>query len=75
MTSSQADNWKLGLFVLIGVGMLFGAFIWLGAARFSEEYYYAVTYVDESVQGLRVVGGDESVGKPEVFAVAEAEHG
>lgn len=53
-TSTGTNHWKLGLFVVVGIGALVGAVFWLGARRFHREAFPAVTYFDESVQGLEV---------------------
>lgn len=52
MIGPQANHWKLGLFVLSGALLVFFAVIWFGAARFDRRMIEAVTYIDESVQGL-----------------------
>lgn len=51
---SRTEHWKLGLFVSLGIGVAIGMLFWLGMARFRREAIYAVTYFDESVQGLDV---------------------
>src|SRR5437763_709410 len=45
---------KLGLFVLLAVGVTLGTLFWLGARRFRRESFPAISYFDESVQGLDV---------------------
>lgn len=52
--SRQASKFKVGLFVLIGVGMLVVALVWLGATRYLKGTTTYVTYFAESVQGLQV---------------------
>ena len=54
MADTATNHWKLGLFVLLGLGALIGALFWLGAQRFNREAIPAVTFFDESVQGLDV---------------------
>jgi paraquat-inducible protein B len=54
MATTATNHWKLGLFVVLGIGACVGALFWLGAQRFNREAYQAVTYFDESVQGLDV---------------------
>ncbi len=54
MATTATNHWKLGLFVLLGVGVMLGALFWLGARRFRRESFPAVSYFDESVQGLDV---------------------
>ena len=54
MATTATNHWKLGLFVLLGIGVTLGAVFWLGARRFRRESFPAVSYFDESVQGLDV---------------------
>ena len=55
MAATTATNhWKLGLFVLISLFVMIAALFWLGARRFQRTSFPAVTYFDESVQGLDV---------------------
>jgi phospholipid/cholesterol/gamma-HCH transport system substrate-binding protein len=54
MATTATNHWKLGLFVLLAVGALLGTLFWLGARRFHRESFQAVSYFDESVQGLDV---------------------
>ena len=54
MATTATNHWKLGLFVVLGVGVMLGALFWLGARRFRRESFRAVSYFDESVQGLDV---------------------
>jgi paraquat-inducible protein B len=54
MATTATNNWKLGLFVLLGVAAMLGTVFWLGARRFRRESFPAVSYFDESVQGLDV---------------------
>src|SRR5438046_6606702 len=54
MATTATNHWKLGLFVLLAVVALLGALFWLGARRFHRESFAAVSYFDESVQGLDV---------------------
>lgn len=54
MASTATNHWKLGLFVLLGLGASLGALFWLGAQRFHRESFPAIAYFDESVQGLDV---------------------
>jgi paraquat-inducible protein B len=54
MVTTATNHWKLGLFVLLAVGAMVGALFWLGARRFRRESFPAVSYFDESVQGLDV---------------------
>jgi phospholipid/cholesterol/gamma-HCH transport system substrate-binding protein len=54
MATTATNHWKLGLFVLVAIGAMIGALFWLGAQRFQRASFPAVTYFDESVQGLDV---------------------
>jgi paraquat-inducible protein B len=53
-TAATTNHWKLGLFVLVGIGAIIGSLFWLGARRFHRESFPAVSFFDESVQGLDV---------------------
>ncbi len=52
--SDQARYFRLGVFVLVGTGLLLAALILFGGGRFFEEGELMETYLDESVQGLDV---------------------
>jgi ABC-type transporter Mla subunit MlaD len=53
--SLKAHYFRVGLFVLVGMALIVGAIIAFGVgAVMEEEYYYAETYFEESVQGLEV---------------------
>ena len=54
MATTATNHWKLGLFVLLAVGVTVGTLFWLGARRFRRESFPAISYFDESVQGLDV---------------------
>lgn len=54
MATTATNHWKLGLFVLLGIGAMLGVLFWLGARRFRRESFPAISYFDESVQGLDV---------------------
>jgi ABC-type transporter Mla subunit MlaD len=54
MATTATNHWKLGLFILLAVGAMLATLFWLGARRFQRESFQAVTYFDESVQGLDV---------------------
>ena len=54
MATTATNNWKLGLFVVVGVLTMVAALFWLGARRFQRTSFPAVSYFDESVQGLDV---------------------
>ncbi len=50
--SAQASYFRLGLFVLVAIGLLVAGVIVLGAGSWFKEGIMAETYVDESVAGL-----------------------
>jgi paraquat-inducible protein B len=54
MATTATNHWKLGLFVVIGVVAIVAVTFWIGAQRFERESFQAVSYFDESVQGLEV---------------------
>lgn len=49
---NQANYWKLGAFVMAGIGLAFATLVWLGAGDWNRKTRTIVTYFDESVQGL-----------------------
>jgi len=54
MPATTTNHWKLGLFVVVGIGAIIGVLFWIGAQRFHREAFPAVVFFDESVQGLDV---------------------
>jgi ABC-type transporter Mla subunit MlaD len=54
MSNEPAERWKLGLFVIVGALLAFALVLWLGATRYGRDAQEAITYFDESVQGLEV---------------------
>ena len=50
--SSQAEKFKIGLFVVASLTLAIGIVIWLGATRWFQESQTVVAYFSESVQGL-----------------------
>lgn len=50
----QTNHWKLGLFVVTGLAIGLATVFWLGLRRLNRDALPAVTYFDESVQGLDV---------------------
>jgi phospholipid/cholesterol/gamma-HCH transport system substrate-binding protein len=48
------NHWKLGLFVILGVGMALAALAVLGARRWNDKTVSYLSFFDESVQGLEV---------------------
>jgi phospholipid/cholesterol/gamma-HCH transport system substrate-binding protein len=51
--SSQADKFKIGLFVVGSLLLAVAVVVWLGASRYFKESKIAVAYFSESVQGLQ----------------------
>lgn len=54
MATTATNHWKLGLFVVSAIAAMIGAAFWVGAHRFQRETFQALSYFDESVQGLNV---------------------
>ncbi len=54
MAAATANRWKLGLFVVTGIGVAFATVLFLGSQRLKKETFDIVTYFDESVQGLEI---------------------
>lgn len=54
MAATAATRWKLGLFVVVSLGLALGSLLWLGETRFWRNTVPIVTYFDESVQGLDI---------------------
>lgn len=54
MASTATNHWKLGFFVLIAILAAIGVTFWIGARRFERDSFKAISYFDESVQGLEV---------------------
>ncbi len=52
MSLEAANPWKVGLFVVIGIASTVGAIFWLAARRLNPEVIPAITYFNESVEGL-----------------------
>jgi paraquat-inducible protein B len=52
--SAPSNHWKLGLFVVVGVGCFLALLVLLGASSLKKESVTYHTYFDESVQGLDV---------------------
>ncbi|WP_319583800.1 MlaD family protein [uncultured Pseudodesulfovibrio sp.] len=50
----KKDYFKLGLYIILGTGMLLAVVVILGAGRFFQTTYPLETYFDESVNGLSV---------------------
>jgi len=54
MKHNDARHLKVGVFVVVSLGLLFIALAMLGANAFLKETFMVETYIDESVQGLDV---------------------
>lgn len=52
--SAPSNHWKLGLFVVVGIGAFLGMLAFLGTRSLQKETVTYKTYFDESVQGLDV---------------------
>jgi ABC-type transporter Mla subunit MlaD len=52
--SSQANYFKIGVFVLAGFALLAGALIFLGAGSAFRPKIYLETYIDGTVQGIDI---------------------
>jgi phospholipid/cholesterol/gamma-HCH transport system substrate-binding protein/paraquat-inducible protein B len=52
--NERARYFRLGIFVLVGLGLFLLALIMFGGSRFFEEGVMMETYLDESVQGLDI---------------------
>jgi phospholipid/cholesterol/gamma-HCH transport system substrate-binding protein len=52
--ATQANKFRVGLFIILGFLLLNGVLIWLGASQLFQESKTYVTYFEESVQGLDV---------------------
>jgi phospholipid/cholesterol/gamma-HCH transport system substrate-binding protein len=52
--ATGTNHYKLGLFVLLGLGLSLAFVITLGARNWNEESVRYVSYFDESVQGLEL---------------------
>lgn len=51
--STQVSNFKVGLFVILGLVLGVGAIAWLGASQYLKGAKIYVTFFNESVQGLQ----------------------
>jgi hypothetical protein len=52
--ATGTNHWKLGLFVLLGIGLLLSSLVVLGASNWNKASVGYVSYFDESVQGLEL---------------------
>ena len=54
MATTATNHWKLGLFVLASLAAVVGVTFWLGSHLFQRKSFEAISYFDESVQGLEL---------------------
>jgi paraquat-inducible protein B len=54
VATTAANHWKLGLFVVTALATVVGVTFWVGSNLFQRESFEAISYFDESVQGLEV---------------------
>jgi phospholipid/cholesterol/gamma-HCH transport system substrate-binding protein len=54
VATTAANHWKLGLFVVTALAGVVGVTFWLGSHLVERESFEAISYFDESVQGLEV---------------------
>ena len=52
--ATKQTKFMVGLFIISGLLLMVVSAIWLGATRFLSKGQYAVTFFDESVQGLSI---------------------
>jgi phospholipid/cholesterol/gamma-HCH transport system substrate-binding protein len=50
--ATKANKFLVGLFVLLGLALAIGTFIWLGASKYLQKTNTYLTYFNESVSGL-----------------------
>jgi ABC-type transporter Mla subunit MlaD len=62
--ATEANKFKVGIFLIAGFLAFNGALIWIGSSRFFESTRRYVTYFAESVQGLDVGSGVKFRGVP-----------
>lgn len=75
--STPTNNWKLGLFVVVGVCTALAMMVFLGGRSLQKQTVSYLTYFDESVQGIEVGSPVKfrgvTIGKVSVIDVA-ADH-
>lgn len=49
---TQASRFRVGVFVIAGLGLLLATLFWLGTSAYFQSYKVYVTYFAETVQGL-----------------------
>ena len=55
----KTNEWKLGLFVVSGLGLAFASLVWLGANQLERDSFESVVFFDESVDGSAVHSLDD----------------
>ena len=53
-SKSNSEYFYIGVFVLIGLGLIIAALLIFGSSRLFRPTVYIETYFDESVQGISV---------------------
>lgn len=79
MSVSNTNRWKLGLFVVVGVGLTIGSLMWLGVSQLQRRTTPAYFYFSESVNGLEVGSPVEFLGVElgrveEIFPAPDRRH-
>src|SRR5262245_63570869 len=54
VATTATNHWKLGLFIVTALATMVAVAFWIGAQHFKRESFQAISYFDESVQGLDV---------------------
>jgi paraquat-inducible protein B len=54
VATTATNHWKLGLFIVTALATMVALVFWIGAQHFKRESFQAISYFDESVQGLDV---------------------
>src|SRR5882672_1008343 len=54
VATTATNHWKLGFFVVAALATMVAVTFWIGAQRFQRESFQAISYFDESLQGLDV---------------------
>jgi paraquat-inducible protein B len=54
VATTATNHWKLGLFVVASLATAVGIASWVGSRLFQRQSFEAISYFDESVQGLEV---------------------
>jgi paraquat-inducible protein B len=54
VATTAANHWKLGFFVLAALAAVVAVTFWLGSHLFQRKSFEAISYFDESVQGLEL---------------------